>query len=1150
MGLTKLALSRPTFMFMLMLLAMIMGVISYLSMRKEEQPEVSFGAISIATIYPGAGPDEINTLVSRRIEEAVSSVEGLQGVTSTSQEGFSVVSCQFDVATNMDRALNDVRAKVDAISNQLPQAVEKPTISKFDTTSSPILYMVLRSTKMDNRTLRDLADQKLKDRFARVRGVAEVRVSGGEEREIQVKVKKDALLAYGIGIVDVLRAVQAANLNVPSGHMLSGDQEFSVRVLGDYKSAEDVGNTSLSIRDQKKQGGRPTIVPLRQLATITDSSAERREWSRLDRGDSVVLTISKARDGNAIEISAGADQVLKQIKDEFGIEAVKTLDSAKHIKESLFDLNMSLLIGILLVSFIVYVFLHNFRGMLIVVTAIPICLLAAIVALKALGFTINMMSMLALSLAVGVLVDDAIVVLENIYRHLKMGEDPRTAAINGRTEIGLAAIAITMADVVVFVPIATMGGVIGQFFKPMGVAFVCATLLSLLVSFTITPMLASRWYREGEDVEHPQGWFHGGFERFYLRLAEAYRRSLAWALDHRWFVFISGFVVLFASFMFIGGSFAPDMKSAIQTGMGPFMFAVFIGVIVLIVNAIRGQFSLKYVPYAALFGAVFILGSVAGFGYAKWKGESVFKFAFMPPSDGGQVNINLVLPPGSTLSQTEGTIKRVEDVVRKHKDVKYVLSTVGQRGAGNFSGSDSGTNYGQVVVTLNDKASPLDKAIFWVKHEEKLRTRADSSVAADMLESLGKIPGVEMTVNASAGMGFGAPIQMSFTSDDREALLTTVRTVETKLKAGVIKGVVSPEISAKPGKPEIRAIPDRARLADVGLTTADVATTMRVLYEGDNTSKLRVLGREYDIRVMMDVADRNNPNIVSQLPLSFVEGKPVFLSQVASLESGVSLDKVRRRDRSEEITLSANLLPGFAAGSVQREIDQWLVKDKLVPESVHIKPLGQADVQNREQGYLFGALMIALVLVYMLLASLYNNLLYPFIIQLAQPMAMVGALAALMIFDKTLNIVGMVGIITLVGLVGKNAILVVDYTNTLRARGRTRHEALLEAGPTRLRPIMMTTLALILGMMPVALALGRGSEFRDTIGITIIGGMILSSLLTLLVIPCSYTIFDDISESFTRRRSRKGSSKPERIMENRTVEPTASAEGESAPVGD
>jgi HAE1 family hydrophobic/amphiphilic exporter-1 len=402
-----------------------------------------------------------------------------------------------------------------------------------------------------------------------------------------------------------------------------------------------------------------------------------------------------------------------------------------------------------------------------------------------------------------------------------------------------------------------------------------------------------------------------------------------------------------------------------------------------------------------------------------------------------------------------------------------------------------------------------------------MRTKADTAVAADLLEGIGKVPGAKVVVSTGSNVGFGAPIQMSFRSEDRELLQRVVKEIQTRLDQGAIKGVISPDISSREGRPEIRAIPDRVKLADLGVSSADVANVMRVLYEGDENTKFRVFGKEYDIRVMLDLEDRNDPATVSQIPITFVGGNPVFVGQVTQIVPGVGVDKINRRDREEEIQLTANLLPGFAAGTVQGEIDAWLKKENLVPPQVTIKPLGQADVQARESQYLFTALILGFILVYMLLASLYENLLYPFIIQLAQPQAMVGAILALILTDKTLNIVGFIGIITLVGLVGKNAILLVDYANTLRGRGKDREEALLEAGPTRLRPIMMTTLALILGMLPVALAIGRGSEFRETIGITIIGGITLSTVLTLLVIPCSYTIFDDLSNSISRFRNRK-----------------------------
>ena len=1133
MGLTRLAITRPVFMLMLMLAAMLMGTLSYRGMRVEQNPDVQLGTITVSTVYPGAGPDEVNTLISKKIEQAVAGVAGIREVTSTSQEGVSVVVANFEVGTNMDVALNDARGKVDGIVRELPTATEKPIVNKFDFSSEPVLNLSLSSKTHNNRELRDIAEDQLQDRFAQTAGVASVSTSGGDIREIQIQLKKDALIAYGIGIAQVQRAVQAATLNVPSGRLVNGPREYAVRVLGEYKTLQDVGMTVISISDPQNPMAKSKSVLLKDIAEIVDGSQERTSYSRLDGQDSVVMSIQKTRDGNAIEIAntllGGLEPpvvdeaviankvkdkipltLFEEIKYKYDIDIQVTKNTATLISESIADLNFSLVFGIFLVALIVYIFLHNFRGMLIVAIAIPVCIFATFIAMKLFGFTINNLSMLALSLAVGVLVDDAIVVLENIYRHLQKGEDPREAAINGRAEIGLAAIAITLADVVVFLPVGNMGGIVGQFFRPLGIGFAVAVMISLFVSFTITPMLASRWYRKGENVEHFDKGFAGWFERQFAKLTGGYRRALAWSLDHRWFVFLTGNMALLAVVMVILGSFM-----GASVGMPLAIICLVVGVVTFIVNAIRGFVRPQFVLYGLLFGLVFPGAAMLGQTWVKVKGEPIFKGGFFPPSDGGQVGVSIELPPGASLSETQKVVERVEEICQKHPESKYVLSTVGSSGGGGgFSTASSGSNRGAVTITLKDKYAPMD---LFSKHKGT-RKIADTDVAAQLTEQVGRIAGARVIVSAGGGVGFGPPIQMSFTGDDRELLVETVENIRVKLQNGAVKGVINPDISSKPGKPEIRAIPDRQRLADSNLTVADLANTMRILYEGNRDTKFRVAGREYDIRVMMDYTDRNNPDAVRLVPISFNQGNAVYVPQVADIVDGVGVDKIERRDRVEEVRLTADLLPGTANTNAQAEIDKYIEDNKLVPDGVKQKKLGQADFQAREGVYLFTALAIGFVLVYMLLASLFDNLLYPFIIQLSQPQAMVGALLALMITDKTLNIVGFIGLITLVGLVGKNAILLVDYTNTLRERGKSRRDAILEAGPTRLRPIMMTTLALILGILPVALAIGRGSEFRETIGISIIGGITLSTLLTLLVIPCSYTIFDDVSRALARRR--------------------------------
>ncbi len=1130
MNLTRAAINRPIFIFMLVVAAFLLGAICYSGMRKELNPDVSFGTLVVTTAYPGASPEDVNQLISKKVEDAVSGVSGIRQVNSTSQEGFSSVVLQLEIGTDLDAAANDTRSKVDQVTGSLPKDALKPQVLKFDTTSSPVLELSVSSSKLTSKELRDLIDDKISDRFAQIQGVVAVGVSGGDVREIQVQLSKDRLLQYGIGIAQVQQALSTASLNVPAGHLVNGPQDYTVRVVGQFETLEQVKNMIVSINDPNSFNGRSSNVRLGDIANVIDASVERTDYARLDGRDTIAIVLQKARDGNSVEIQKAADDLVTRLEGEFkndGVKFTTTYQEAKEITESLADLQFALCFGVLLVATIVFVFLHNMRGTIIVSLAIPTCIFCSFIGMKLLGFTINSMTMLSLQLSIGVLVDDAIVVLENIYRHLRLGEDPRDAALNGRSEIGLAAIAITMADVVVFLPIGFMGGIVGQFFKPMALGFVCAVLFSLFVSFTLTPLLAARWYKAGEDMEHPSGGFARWFEGRFHSLELHYRNSLEWALSHRWFVFITGWMVLLSVMNFIAGAPAANAKAAFMGGFGTlFQIAMFIGFIVFVVNGVRhtraGRFPawrLNYIGSALAFAMIFPLATLAGWEYGHWKREDVFKFQFLPNNDNGQVNANIQMPPGTSLEATQQVAVQVEKKFMADPDMKYVLTTIGQQSAGGFNSSSAGSNYAGVSGTLYDKKSFMD-SMPWAHPTEKLRTRSDKAVSAELTEKIGRIPGAQISIGAGGG-GFGSGIQLNFTSDDHALLLATAHKVRDALASGVVKGPINPQLSVSEGKPELQIVPKREALADAGLSPAVLGNAVAILYQGNNDTKLRHNGREYGIRVMMDYADRNDLQVLNQVPITFVQGKPVFIPSVATVKQAPGVNKINRQDRAEQIAVTADLLPGFANGTVSQQISTWLETAHMIPAGVHFKQGGQADAQAREQGFILGAFLLGIVLVYMLLASLYDNLLYPLIIQLAQPQAMVGALLALIITNKDLNLVGIIGIIALVGLVGKNAILLVDYANTLRDRGRTRHDALVEAGPTRLRPIMMTTMALILGMLPVALAIGRGSEFRETIGITIIGGIALSTMLTLLVIPCSYTIFDDITIAIARMRGKR-----------------------------
>jgi HAE1 family hydrophobic/amphiphilic exporter-1 len=682
---------------------------------------------------------------------------------------------------------------------------------------------------------------------------------------------------------------------------------------------------------------------------------------------------------------------------------------------------------------------------------------------------------------VGVLVDDAIVVIENIYRHLSMGEEPMEAAYNGRTEIGLAAITITFVDVVVFLPIAFMGGVTGQFFRSFGLTVAVTVLFSLIVSFTLTPMLASRLYRRGEGVEEPRGFFKWFDDRLNA-LKRSYRRALAWSLRHRWLVILTANGTLVAVFALVIGS------------------------------AISGS--------------------------------PLLPFRFAPSQDQGLIQVSIELPPDAALEQTDRVAQRIEQAALSIPEVKYVSTRLGRLGSSFFGAGDTGPRFAAMQITLHEKKALLDSLMFWVKHDEQLRTRRDIEIAAELRQKVGEIPGAQITINTVSGFrggGFGAPIQIALVGKDTETLLETATKVRNLIAQ--IPGIKDPDLSWSAGKPEMQVRVDREKATSLGISLAEIAAALRTAYEGDTSAKFREAGQEYDIRVRVRPDQRQRLSDLNDLVVGYVQGAPVYLRDVASVSLGEGPTKIERTDRQRRITVTANLLPGFTPGNMRQVIDAKLAEANAVPPGVRVSWFGENEVLAREGVYMAQALLLALILVYLLMVALFENWLYPFIIMFSQPQALVGALLALIIFRSELNIISMIGIIALVGIVGKNAILLVDYANTLRQRGIPRDEALLESGETRLRPILMTTLSLVLAMVPIALAVGRGSEFRAPLGIVLIGGLTVSTLLTLIVIPCTYTVMDDFTRWLGKLIWRRGVAP----VETAAVEPAEREEEEVAP---
>jgi HAE1 family hydrophobic/amphiphilic exporter-1 len=1128
MWLTSVSIRRPVFILMVVAALIVMGLNSASKMNLELNPKIDFPYVFVSTAYPGAGPEEIETQVTKKIEDAVASVNGVKTITSTSQEGVSGVTIQFNLDVLSDVAAADVREKVSAIRSSLPADVRDPVISKFDVNSQPIIYYGLVG-KRPSRDLRDIADNIIKQRLGKVPDVAAVNISGGDVREISVGVRKDRLDAYGISIQQLVQLVQGNNLNFPVGHIVEGNREYSVRVVGEFPNIQTIADSRLHMPNGQ-------TVRLSDIADVQDTVEERRDVTRFNGADSVGIIIQKTSDGNTVNVARGVRAEIAKLQKELpsDVKFILNQDLSVHTEESVNDVKSSLFLGAFLAVLVVFLFLHNIRGTLIVAIAIPTSIMATFLPMWAFGFSLNGMTMLALSLCVGILVDDSIVVIENIYRHLRKGEEPIEAAINGRSEIGLAAITITMVDVVVFLPIAFMGGISGKFFRSFGITVACATLFSLFMSFTLTPMLASRWYRSGESVEEQKRGLFGLIESFYRWLDRLYRSALAWAIRYRGVVVYVGTGLLILIFFTIVVSFMGQFVWPFGRVAVPLVWLM-IGLFVVFGALLLWRYRLLGVLVTAGGVAAVFLAIAIG----ARAGKPMLLFRFAPDQDQGQVSVLGEMPAGTSLDKTLEVAKRVENVVRTIPDVQNIFVTVGHT-QGGFSLANVGTQYFTMSLKLRDKMS-LGDSINPFADTKNLRKRPDTQVADEVRRKIGQIPGAIVKIAAVTGFGGGgSPLQVDLQGNNVQELTALGEKALQVFREE--PGVINADVTTRIGKPEQRIEIDRDKAASYGLSVAQIAGALRTSVEGNNPGDLvyRENGNEYNIRVHFADLDRRDVNQVASIVVGSVPGpngamQPVRLADVAKSFPSTGPTKIDRMDRQKLVSVTANIAPGYAPGNMQLDIDKKLKNIAFGANTYRWG--GENKVQNEEGGYMGAALGLSIILVYMLMAALFDNLLYPLVIMLSLPQAMIGALLGLMFAGHALTVVAMIGIIMLVGLVTKNAILLVDYTNTLRERGLSRTDAILEAGPTRLRPILMTTIAMICGMLPTALGLGRGAEFRAPLATPVIGGLILSTMLTLLVIPCVYTYFDDFSRFVSRR-----------IFRRKLEEEPVPVAGESAPV--
>ncbi len=1098
MGLTRLAISRPVVILMMVSAFLVLGIISYFKLPAELNPKVDFPRVTVRTTYAGTNPQEMETLVTKPIEDAISGVSGVQEIDSYSEQGISTVSIQFFFGTNLDTADADVIQKVDAIRKLLPQASDSPAVLKADTSGQPVMHIAMQSKLRPERQLQSLATNIVQPALEQATDVGSVSIAQGALREIRVSVPADRLAAYGITISQLAQAIGNANVNVASGFIQSGSQYYNVRLIGEFASVDEIRNLKLNFAGTSaggtavaagggsavsatgtapvSTGGASTapnqVIALGDIATVLDTGSQQTQDAFLNGQPSIGIDVLKTTDGNTLAAVAGVKDQLKKLGKILPPDITFTIstDQSETVNSNLNDVVVSLVLGAMLAVLVVFIFLHNIRGTIIIAIAIPTSMIATFLPMYALGFTLNTLSLLGLSLAVGILVDDSIVVLENINRHLAMGEEPYQAAINGRSEIGYAAITLTCVDLVVFLPIGFMGGVIGEFFRSFGITVAFATLFSLFVSFTLTPMLAARWYKKGEKNEYDHG-FAGSFDRGFLRFEDFYRRVLRGALTF---------------------AYVPRYK---RTG-GPAP--------ALPVRAAQGfaGWWLRGPVLVLLAGNLFLVAIFGIFG-------KNLGFRFAPDQDQGQVSILVQAPAGSSLAFTEAITSQIQNIIDQTPDIKsdtkFVSTTVGDAGPGQNA---TGTQYAHVDLTLYDRKSILDSAQFW-KHEH-LRNRSDVDVATELGKLTQNIVGARIQpANVSGFGGGGPPLEVDLTGPDFNQLQAATKQVQQLISQ--TPGTYNVDNSFKNSQPEVEVRLDRIKAPEFGLSLQQVANALADSVAGNQQYEYRdpADGQQYYIRVQLADADRANPQAISNVIVGYQNGNPVHLGDVASVTVGSGPVKIDRLNRQRKIAVTAYLRPGYPPGTVSAQLKPKL--DAMDLGQVTYSFGGEAQTIGREIGYLGTAFFLGIILTYMLMAALFNNMIYPLSIMLSLPQAWAGAIIALTIAHEPLSLIAMIGIVYLNAIVNKNAILLVDYTNTLRGRGYKRLDAILEAAPIRLRPILMTTFTIIVSTLPTALALGRGAGFRQSLGVAVTGGIILSLVLTLIIVPCAYFLFDNFS---------------------------------------
>jgi HAE1 family hydrophobic/amphiphilic exporter-1 len=1032
MKLAEISIKRPSLVIVLFTVLILGGLFSYTLLGYELIPRFDSNAVTITTIYPGASPSEVENTVTKKIEDAVASLENIKKLESKSMESISLVTIQLNSGTDADYALNDAQRKINAVLKDLPDDTDPPSLNKFSLSDLPIMTLSA-SAKMDESSFYDLVDKRISPALSRVNGVAQVNLVGGEEREIQVSMDAEKLKGYGLSVPQVQQMILGSNLDFPTGNVQTREQSMLVRLSGKYKTVEELRNLVLT----SKNG---ISIRLSDVADVQDAQKEVKKISRVNQQNSIAVQIIKQTDANAVAVAEEVKKKIDALEKQYAASDLKlniANDSTVFTLEAADSVVHDLLLAVVLVAVVMLFFLHSLRNSLIVMVSIPASLVATFIGMALFGYTLNLMSLLGLSLVVGILVDDAIVVLENIYRHMEMGKNRVRAAYEATKEIGFTVTAITMVIVVVFLPIAMSTGLVSNIIKQFCVTVIIATLLSLLSSFTIVPWLSSRFGK----LEHLSGkTIFGriilGFEKGLNSFTHWITNILSWSLNHK---------------------------------------RITLGIVVVL-----------------FVGSIYMLagGFIGGEFFAK--------------SDRGEFLVQMELPKDAAIEQTNQVTQKAEAFLRKKPEVNDMITTVGQTSEG-MAGSQSTAYKSEIHVKLVDREHRSDDSyVYAAKVKRELQN---------------VLVGVKVKTTPINIMGTAddAPLALVVTASDLDSAMAFANAAHEQLKK--IKGAAETKLTVETGNPEINVQVDRDKMASLGLNLQTVGTTMQTAFNGNTDGKFRAGEYEYDINIRYNSFNRSNMEDVRNLEFVNDQGQHIKLSQFAKIAESSGPSQLERRDKSPSVTIQGQTV-GRPSGTVAAE---WQAAFEKLRKPAGVSYVWGGDMENQSEGFgtLGVALLAAILLVYLVMVLLYDSFVYPLVVLFSVPLSFIGALLALGLTDNSLNIFTILGIIMLVGLVCKNAIMLVDFTNHRKAAGETTFKALIQANHARLRPILMTTIAMVFGMLPIALASGPGAEWKNGLAWVIIGGLISSLFLTLIIVPVIYSIFDRWIERSKRKKKRQ-----------------------------